>query len=372
MPQYIRILLVFGLMCSIAGLAIGGEDPSMGSPASYEPPRVLKAPFEWPGTADREALVYLTFNLSAEGVISNIELADGGFHDQRFVDAAIRFLSNAKLSPAKLNGVSTASNALTWPIRFTFGDNGSKGITIAFRSELDKVNELIRSGDYAGAHFHAQWMLAEKVQFGYEFAVLQRQLAYTYAMKNETHRALLAARAATSRTDPQLDDFRFGSRIRNSTASNYLLPKEVVVGLLELRMRLAVSQGLLLEGIKSYEELAGLDKSKTKGELADLATQVTSALQSNRVLQGKIQLDESANWKHRLWRHDFEIANVNGKVNSVYLKCGNQSRKMEYRPGASVRIPASWENCEAQILGEPETSFEIFEFPDSADSAPSP
>ncbi len=84
-------------------------------------------------------------------------------------------------------GIAEASapdhGPLVQRIHFSFQmTREEQGVTPEFRAELGKVDQLIKEKDFAGAHFHAQWMLRERVRFNYEYAVLQALLAQTLAL----------------------------------------------------------------------------------------------------------------------------------------------------------------------------------------------
>jgi hypothetical protein len=341
--------------------------PTVAPVMRLTPPKILKSELNWPGPPDREALVFLEFTLSAEGVVSDIKLVEGGFHEQRFVDAAMRDLKSMKFQPALLNGVAMTIRGQRIPIRYKI--DAGNGITSSFRKELKEVDRFIRSGDYAGAHFHAQWMVSEKVRLGYEYAVLQAQLAETYALVGDDHRAILAVRNATQRTNPDMAVFELRQPIRPNRASNYLLTKELVTSLLDLRMRLTAKHGMFREALQTYYDYAGLVDLEADDPRVALAEQMTTFMESDRDLIGKIQISEDGRWLHELSRQTFTLQDVKGSVATLLMQCADRDRRLEYSAKVEWTIPASWKLCRVSISAAPGTSLQIVEFGKPRDTA---
>jgi hypothetical protein len=337
-------------------------------PATVEYVRTKDVKAQWPGDNDREALVFLRFNVTPEGKAIDIELAEGGFHEPRFVDAAMRGLRKGTFYPAVKNGAPVAVRGQVIPFRFSIG---SAGVTPEFRAELMEVNTFIKSGDYAGAHFHAQWMLTEKVKLSYEYALLQAELAHTHFSVGNTHRALTAARAATRKTSPEFQLFRILQEVPRNSASNYMLPKPIVESLLQLRMRLAASKGLILEALQTYYELAGLTPLNADDPYKALAQQIIKELEGNMPLIGQMRIDESTRWVHEPFRRTFAIVNVRGTISDINLQCEDKARTVSYKADVELTIPDSWGHCGMWINGEPGTEFDLVEYPPEAVAAAS-
>lgn len=325
---------------------------------------------EWPGAADREALVVLQFDLLVSGEIANISVRETGFHEKRFVDAAIRSLRNARGVPRRLDGVPVDTFGLLQPFTFSL-DIDNPGITREFRREVEKIGELIRKGDAAGAHAHAQQMLAGKVILQYEYAVLQAQLGETFARVGNYPEALAAISQATERKTSQHDFPRLRDTIPPNHASAYLLPKEWVTQLLELRMRLYASEGQYINALQSWYELAGLASPKDDHPMAQLARQMTDAIRGTEPLMAKGTILRRA-WTHYLSRRAFTITDLQGRVDSLELNCSAQKRVLAFVPDVEWKIPDSWGDCSAMFWGPPGTRFTVIELADAPGSGASP
>jgi hypothetical protein len=374
-PLQLVIAFIVALPASAAGAAEAGGPPD---PADYSPARVLSRPaIGFPESEEREAVVYVRFLVSRDGVPMQAEVDEmRGFHNEVFRKAALAYVNKMRFEPARLHGEPVEVGPLTQPINFHFGgkvDPESESVSEDFMRELDKVGYLLRKRDYAGAHFHAEWMLREKVQRNFEFAVLQAQLAQTYATLGNAEEALEAANRATIRSGTESADFRLGQPIPKNDPSSYLLPRKLVLFLLDLRMQLEAQQGNVVRALKTYNELAGLKKIAPKDNAALLAGKLAELLESGRPLAtaGKVTKEY---WSHEQYHPSFALLGVVGKVNLFHVHCQGTFREYPYVEGSTWSIPEGGQGCTVEVYGEPGTSFNFVELPAGAKltAAPQP
>jgi hypothetical protein len=364
----LRIAVVAALLLIAA--AAGAANPVDIATPKVEPLTRPKLDVVWPGFVDREALVILTFDVLANGKVANIRLADGGFHEQRFVDAASRALKKSTWRPKHIDGQAVETVGVRQAFNFAIVAM-EPGITKEFRVELDKVDDFLKKGDFAGGHFHAQWMLSEVVKLKYEYAVLQAQLARTYASVGRIREAIARATQATARPNvPWPEYLQLQATTPPNKPSNYLLSKEIVIALLEMRMRLLASKGLLLEAMQAYYEMAGLEMPKPDDPLAEFAGLLAAKIQGSDPLVGEIEIGESRGWRQYLSRRSFSLDKVEGAISYVHVRCSAKSQSFEFKPGVDWHIPVSWGICAADVEAEPGTTFNFVEFPDSPVATP--
>jgi TonB family protein len=336
--------------------------PAVGAAAEDTPPGIRSiAKLQWPGEVDREAYVILSFTVGVDGKATDIETVLGGFYQERFVKAARNVVSRATFEPATRNGVPAAVRA-QMPFRFKVTDK--PGVTPEFAAEIAKVVALAKKNDFAGAHFHAQWMLSEKVRLNYEFAALEATLAQTYANVGEDHSALRVVREATRRSGQDMEEYQPGGRIPPNSIERYALPAPLTASLLGLQFRLAGRNGLYLDALRAYAQLKGLNALPDGDPINDAAGQIIAAVQSGQTLIGKVKLDEDATWEHRPWRRTFTLTEVAGTVRQIHLRCADATRLLPYQPDVEWTLPAQWKDCSIGIDGAPGTTFKIVEFSD--------
>jgi TonB family protein len=359
-------ILLFMGASTLAADSVGSASPKV-EPAKLLSPVVP----EWPGEDNREAVVIVQYDVLANGKVDNIRVADGGFYEKRFVNAAIGAVKQMKFEPKRIDGKAVDSLGMTKLFRFTLGMK--RGVTQEFLYELDKVGKLLDKKDYAGANFHAEWMLSGVVKLNYEYALLQAQLAETYARVGRIHDAIVKAWRATARSTPLPEYFQVQASIPPNKAANYLLPQDTIVNLLELRMKLLARQGLYLEALQSYYELAGLIELKPDDLRTVLAKRMTSAIQGPTTMRGIIEIGDEKGWRHFLSRRSFALDKVKGTIGMVGLRCSARAPTyLEYKTGEIWKTPAEWGACSATVEADPGTTFEFVEFPDPPVVAPVP
>lgn len=326
----------------------------------------------FPASQDREALVFVLVKIDDKGTVIDAQLDEGGFHDQRFEDAARKIARRLKFVPATLDGRNVEYGARV-PIRFLVGGSVIQGVTPEFRKEAKKVQELIEQNDVAGAHFHAQWMLSEKVKLNFEYAVLESTLAYTHARAGNVHRALMASRNVTAHTGMGMDEYQPGGPLPRISMKDFLLTKELLDPMLKLRFSLASSQGLYLDAVKAQADRQALGlAAKDDGYSRDMA-KLLNTLKIAPRLRGHIRIDEKGIWDHELWFNRFAIHSLSGgTLAAMLLTCDGYSRTLTYAQGAEWSIPARWSKCRLRFEGTAATQFDIMEYREAQDAtAPS-
>lgn len=360
----ISLLPLAAFSADDAAVTSADSPPTAAQPVWTNPSVISRPKLTAPKYEVREALVYVRFMISPEGVPVEVAVQDDrGFHSEPFRKEALRYVRGMRFTPATVDGVPTLHGPMTQSIRFGLGlAKEEQGVTLEFRRELDKVASLMKDRDYAGAHFHAEWMLREKVTLGYEYAVLQAQLAQTLAADGRIDEALHAARGATSRSGSNSARFRIGEPPPRNNPDNYLLPKKLVVYLLELRMRLHAQRGDLLEALNTYNELAGLDAIKEGDSRKALADKLVALLQSGDALvfNGKVTGEY---WSHDLYHPQFTTQNVKGNLDKVHLHCRGGFKEFGYVPGETWSLQADLGDCTVEFYGEPGATLELVELP---------
>lgn len=157
--------------------------------------------------------------------------------------------------------------------------------------------------------------------------------------------------------------FRLHQPIEPIPASEYLLRKELIVAVLDTRMRLTAQKGMLLESLKTYHELAGLTPLEPDDPRVAFAARLEAALESNALLRADIELSEEKTWRHELFRHQFTLQRVEGEIDGMKLNCTGREQLLQYRPQWEWTIPAHWGDCALTVTGKAGTHFEIVELP---------
>ena len=360
------------LMTCMLGATLAAEPNEAPVAPRRTSAKLLNHPhLEWPaGETDREAMVFLRVQVSPQGRVSDsVLIEDRGFHNPDFVLAARNAAKALRFTPATLDG-KPVEQYFILPVAFSLGKAAGSpskwvtGITPEFRAEAMKVDDLIKKGDYAGADFHAQWMLKEKVHYGYELAVLNATLAETHASLGDDFKALKYAEEATQRTTADSAKFDLHQPVPVNHDYYYLLPKAVVANLLELRMQVATRDGMLKRALQAYYELAGLVEMKPDDPRARNAALLMTRLEGNAPLTVRGALDEDGWWSHELYRRHFTLEKVQGNVLELSLKCGSKYQALPYAPAEEWTVPTDWEDCVVWVGAEAGIKFLLIELTD--------
>jgi TonB family protein len=325
----------------------------------------------FPFDARRDALVYVRFNLTAEGKVVDPELDEGGFSTPEFDRAVLRIVPLLKFEPATLNGQPVESRGLKMPFRFLTGAQSGgpvKGVTKEFRSEATKVIKLIQDKDYAGAEHHAKFMLAEKVSLSYEFAVLQATLADTYARMGQYHLALAAVREVTASTGMRPAAYTPGGPLPQVSAKDFLLPADTIGQMLKLRFALADRLGFYWDALQSHAELQALGQVVAEDPTMPRFQELLTLVRTAPSLTAHARLGQY-NWLHDLTLRRFTVADVRGgSLKTISLRCAGAGRKLDYSADTEWTIPAKFGRCGISFEGDPGTEFDIIEFRDAPDT----
>ncbi len=364
-----------GLLCALTLGSVAGAGETTDSPApavlpaasrSTPPAYAVLPELERPvGLGDHEALVYVRLRIDAAGAISQATVIDRGFGHKAFRNAALASLKRARFRPATVDGKAVPAVVLA-PFAFKLGlsQMGTRqwmdGIRSEFDFELNKVEKLLTSKDYDGALQIAERLERNLVKYAYEYALLKAHLAEALSKNGRDTDALRAATAATLRTTSSFRTPALHEPVPANSASNYLLPGQLIVQLLEMRMQLSFDNGLLLDALDAYFELAGLVTLAEDDPLVVAANHIVEKLEGNEPLTVRARIDSGA-WSGRLFRRNFTLRNVRGTVESLALECGISTRELRYAPGQEWTIPAGWSDCSVSIKGKPGTSFEFVE-----------
>lgn len=377
MHTQLNLVLRLALACasvSLSAKAIAAEAPSTIEASSAEDlqaftrARLKSRPtLTHPNpNMPREASVYVRLMISAEGIPTEVSIVeDRGFHNEDFRREAIRYVKGMRFDPATKNGVPVEFGPVVQPIHFSQGIymDSEMGVMPEFRRELDKIARLMEARDYPGAQFHAEWMLREKVNLRYEFAVLQAQLTQILSASGKTGEALIAAVNATSWRTGDPPGYRAGQPPPANDPRNYVLPRELVIYLLELRLRLLTQLGNLPGALQTYGELAGLEtRIKDDDPRKVLAGKLQEMLESGKPLLFKATLKNSF-WAHPLYHPRFTVLGVDGSLSHVQLYCRGERAQFDFVAGKEWSLPEGWAECTAEFYGEPGTTLELVEMP---------
>ena len=337
---------------------------------------VFVAPRELPGAAAglsinyrgdvREAIAVVSLTVKADGSTADLQLVDG-FYSQEIGQSILRRVSALRYAPATLGGVPTDYYGYTTVVRMS--QNMGMVISPGFRREYDAVQALYQKGEYSVAEARVAQLIDTKIQSMFEFAFLNKALIPILARLDKPQEALRAARMATLRDGPRMEEKAATGTLIPKRASTWpwILPKDLLQAALRQHFALALQQGYLSEALEVQATLHSIEplrdddpvtvQSRAAQEQARTATMLVS-----RVRVGAVQ------WLHTLSRRTFTVAEVTGgTLQGFDLVCSGQRRSLDYKPAAQWTIPAGWGQCVLGLRATEGTAFALVEL--AADAA---
>lgn len=309
----------------------------------------------------REALLYLELDISAEGKVTRATVVDGGFYSPDIAKAVVKMALSYRFEPPMQGGKAVDFVGFRVPTRFRM--NGVGGLSRDFRKEAGEVVALLQAGDTAGAHVHAEGMLANEVQRFSEYAALQYTLAQTHYRLKNNHSALRAARAATT---PDRGLVGTGS-------AEYMLKPDGLRPMLMIRFAVGATEGAYADSLEAFDHMDMLGLLEADSPLRAEALKVRQHVETAPELVARVRIDDSRIWSHRLLRESFTVVDLRGELTGpMHLICAGRRSTLEYAPDSTWTIPTAWEDCRLDFSGKPGTELQLVETGSSASVSAEP
>lgn len=161
--------------------------------------------------------------------------------------------------------------------------------------------------------------------------------------------------------------------LRRATAgSSEWVTEDLLAGLLVTKTALELETGDFSSAMESYEELASIDSADTS-QLDPFIEQIRSLVESDELFFANATIGGNPNcescgsqWQYRPLRRAIEIADIEGELGDLELRCEWQRFVDQAREGVTWNIPESWGDCSLVVHGEAGATFKLFEIPASS------
>jgi hypothetical protein len=342
----------------LTGPVAGYQLQDAGEPG-YDP-YLIKREVSLRTPPEREYLVDFRIDVDARGTVGNIRVL-GGMYDDAFLTEATAAVQGSMFDPAMQGG-----EAMVWRnLDFRVLGRGPflPGITESLREDYTAALQLVSDANLAEAEAVFLRLQKEQASRLFEYALLQDQLATIYMAGERMHEGLVAARNATGTSEPiQPPRVVRGNR---EVPPQYL-PPELYVPALRRRFLLAVSLNQIGEAMAVYSQLQTLEAAGQAEATADLEgvyRQMEIALAAEAPI-GSIAKIVGGKWRFTTSsRHIFGVTGLSGKIDSIDITCdGNERRRMVFTNDSEFALPASWQNCTLDFLGEDGSQVTLYEY----------
>ena len=307
-----------------------------------------------------EGWVMLSFVVSEAGEVEEPMIEDSS-GVEAFERAALDAVRNWRYTPATVNGQRVAQSMVNTKIVFSLQGEEATGVTREFQDAYRKIRRLLDAGDYAAAE-----PLITEMEFGgrqnlYEDALFWA-LKYGYLEGVQSADTAEKQRALQLALGYQSDH----------------LPPDMLVALMQ-RLYVLQVQAIDFGAARStFDRLRSSESAQKSSQHAGVVAELTPSYeQLEQVIAGpqtlavKAEVGQYDYWVHDLMRRSFSLGHVNGRIDSISVRCERGTRRYETYPEDAVwHVPESWGVCGVYIRGERGTTFTFVEHPAGTAATP--
>lgn len=268
-----------------------------------------------------------------------------------FEDAAMYTVKSWRYEPATLNGEPVQQCKTR--VRIAFAIEGAEDkVSRPFYTRYRRIEQTLNGGDVETA--------STELATAFESEGLTlAEMSWLWAM-----RARIAGMIGDK--DAQLAALR-----RATAGSQKWVSEDLLTGLLTTKTALELETGDFSAAMQSYEELKSIGSADTS-QLEPFIARIDSLLASdepffaNATIGGNPNCETCAShWQYRPLRRAIEIADVDGELGNLELRCEWRRFVDQARAGVTWNIPESWGDCSLVVHGEAGSTFKLFEIPEA-------
>ena len=325
------------------------EHGTIARPLDRRPPRFPTKALE----QGLQGWVLLSYVVATDGSVKDPSIENSsGVRD--FEKAALRTVTKWKFEPAMWDG-EPVEQCHTETI-VSFAIEGQAMITTeGFVNRYNRISKKIEKGDLEGARKSLDSAMKKRRLTMYELARLW----------------ILDGNLAQILND---DAQQLASYQKAAISNGRWLEKDVYRSVLRAIVVNELKANNYASAIRDYEKLLrlGVDEQEldTLPQIFDSIYKTVASeiiLATPALLHSGRQCDDcKADWQYQPLRHNFTIADVQGSLANLEIRCDWKHVVDEAREGIKWAIPASWGSCRIIIFGDDGTSFSILEEPDTA------
>jgi hypothetical protein len=246
-------------------------------------------------------------------------------------------------------------------IRFAL-EGEAVGATRQFEGAYRKIRQLLDAGDYTAAE-----PLLTEMEIGGRHNLYEDALFW--ALKYGYLEGRQSADAAEKRRALEL---AFGYQ------DDQYLPADMLVVIAQRLYVLQVQAIDFSAARTTFERLRDSARAKQSSQharvLAELTPtyeQIERVIAGNQLLAVKAEIGQYDYWVHDLMRRSFSMADVNGRIDGVDVRCDQGTRRYEIYPDKVVwQVPESWGKCGVYVKGERGATFTLTEHPAGTPATP--
>ena len=284
----------------------------------------------------REGWVRLHFMVGADGRPYEIDVTDS-MGDRSFHGAAQRALEKSLFEPARRNGTPLDAGSTQ---KYIFEIRGPASARPSFLATFRTARQAIGAAVPERA---AESISRLKPRDHYEDALLHLAKFYYLRKWGEPEEQLAALDRA----------------IAHETTAKYL-PEAAFVSALVARFGLLTHTLDFARALETFETLQGFDLAPDTLAALQADVEVIEALKrDDRAYAVGGEIDDSANWHFDLFKDDFAVHDVDGRIAEVKLRCARGYLFWRFDPDLVYHLGDDYGDCHLTLVGDPGTTFRL-------------
>lgn len=298
----------------------------------------------------QQGWVELNYVVTKTGdVVEPVVEASSG--SRAFERAALNTVKNWRYEPAMLNGepIQQCKTA----VRIAFAMEGAQSeVSRNFYRKYRKIDKTLAKGEVESASAELEKAFELKGLTLGELSWLWALQARLAGLQGDSEMQLVAVRRALA-------------------VSKEWIPDELRSGLLTTQVILELKQNRFAAALDAYAKLQAMDNANT-ADLDPVIRKIQKHIDSDEFLVNEAVIGGdgscascSSQWRYRPMRRAIEIADVDGTLGNLELRCEWQRFVDKARENVAWSIPASWGECSVVVFGETGSTFKLVELPDA-------
>jgi len=292
----------------------------------------------------REGWAKLSFIIEKDGSVSDV-LVLGTSGSKDFANASKSAILQWQYQPAFENGEPIQQCVNTVQMNFNMSGGGETGASRRFKRIYKKALAALEEKDFP----------------------LVKQLLTEFESFNKMHlsennyRHLLGADYAKGIEDKELQLFHL-QRMSFPDNNKVLLKQKFAI--LNEKLMLQISLNKLHGAFSTYKSLIKMAEAKPYlDHFTKIINQLEQVIASDRdlIINGDIKGNDY--WYRSLVRNEFSIAEINGSLNKLDVRCANKRHVYTIEEDNTWKLPKKWKKCSIYIYGDNNTKFNLIEHP---------
>jgi len=341
-----RVKLIFlAFSLSLSSTYVSATEVSKHLTTISNPVPIKRVPAKYPVQAMREGRsgwARYSFVIEKNGRVSNVvKLDSSGSRD--LSRAGLKALKKWKYQPAMENGKPIQQCVNSVQLDFTL-NRGMDGVKKRFMAKYKLAVEAFSAKEYSRLAAFISEMGASDYLDITENNMLNALSAEYAGVLGNKRKQLKHLTNISLPTKP------------TKTSNEYKL------SILHKSFLLSVELNKLHSAYSLYNQLKAIDGT-TLAKYDNIIAKMDEFIEGPQEIIVDANISNRDFWNYRLVRNEFSLANIEGRLNKLDIRCANKRHVYSVENNNTWTIPKAWKNCSIFVYGEDNASFKLIEHP---------